>query len=66
MEDNKDPIPSVKGARHLLQDAIAQPTGPISIRGNVFSFYCHGINSCVNCQTPLQRMMFESGQWIKI
>eukprot|EP00973_Karenia_brevis_P054656 7596161-Karenia_brevis.AAC.1 len=38
MEDTKDPIPGVKGNRHLLENASAQPTGPISIRGNVFSF----------------------------
>eukprot|EP00973_Karenia_brevis_P055229 7679498-Karenia_brevis.AAC.1 len=38
MEDTKDPIPGVKGNRHLLEIPIAQPTGPVSIRGNVFSF----------------------------
>eukprot|EP00973_Karenia_brevis_P023389 3219541-Karenia_brevis.AAC.1 len=38
MEDTKDSIPGVKGNRHLLENSIAQPTGPIAVRGNVFSF----------------------------
>eukprot|EP00973_Karenia_brevis_P044695 6188975-Karenia_brevis.AAC.1 len=41
---------------------MAQPAGPIAVRGNVFLLYFHGISSCANCQMPVQKMISVSGR----
>eukprot|EP00973_Karenia_brevis_P085362 11846614-Karenia_brevis.AAC.1 len=66
MEDTKEPIPGVRGNRDLLENSIAQPTGRIPIRGNVFSPLLPWNKLMCKLSDAFAKMIFESGHWIKI
>eukprot|EP00973_Karenia_brevis_P065959 9168721-Karenia_brevis.AAC.1 len=64
MEDPTYGHQGAKGNRHLLDNPVPQPMGPVGVGGNATSFLRTWDRSCVNFQMLVQTTIVGNGHWI--